>query len=213
MPLFSRSYLKCITFLASFEALNIPITYELFCNSPKEGMIKGLWKNHSHESMVCTQSHRQWGLRLLRCSCVHSAACHHSEFWKTEPEKLLVPEQVYCSEGFLTFLSWQVSRQLGSPLTSLPESLRPEAIPPTQGNTYNPSPSPVCPHLDRLPCVGSIVSLLSSYWWECSLWGSWSPGREGYKANRQTVLGQMKQSGEEGESEMLWVHNGKKEKE
>uniref|UniRef100_A0A2R8ZQH9 Kinetochore associated 1 n=1 Tax=Pan paniscus TaxID=9597 RepID=A0A2R8ZQH9_PANPA len=47
-----KSYLRCITFLASFETLNIPITYELFCNSPKEGMIKGLWKNHSHESMA-----------------------------------------------------------------------------------------------------------------------------------------------------------------
>lgn len=47
-----KSYLKCITFLASFETLNIPITYELFCNSPKEGMIKGLWKNHSHEAMA-----------------------------------------------------------------------------------------------------------------------------------------------------------------
>uniref|UniRef100_A0A8C0WYP2 Kinetochore-associated protein 1 n=1 Tax=Castor canadensis TaxID=51338 RepID=A0A8C0WYP2_CASCN len=47
-----KSYLTCITFLASFETLNIPITYELFCNSPKEGMIKGLWKNHSHEPMV-----------------------------------------------------------------------------------------------------------------------------------------------------------------
>ncbi|XP_017504791.3 kinetochore-associated protein 1 isoform X2 [Manis javanica] len=47
-----KSYLKCITFLASFETLNIPITYELFCNSPKEGMIKGLWKNHSHEPMA-----------------------------------------------------------------------------------------------------------------------------------------------------------------
>lgn len=47
-----KSYLKSITFLASFETLNIPITYELFCNSPKEGMIKGLWKNHSHESMA-----------------------------------------------------------------------------------------------------------------------------------------------------------------
>uniref|UniRef100_A0A8C4M3A5 Kinetochore associated 1 n=1 Tax=Equus asinus asinus TaxID=83772 RepID=A0A8C4M3A5_EQUAS len=45
-----KSYLKCITFMASFETLNIPITYELFCNSPKEGMIKGLWKNHSHEA-------------------------------------------------------------------------------------------------------------------------------------------------------------------
>nr|XP_055179124.1 kinetochore-associated protein 1 isoform X3 [Nyctereutes procyonoides] len=47
-----KSYLKCITFLASFETLNIPITYELFCNSPKEGMIKGLWKNHSHEPLA-----------------------------------------------------------------------------------------------------------------------------------------------------------------
>uniref|UniRef100_A0A8C2VSX5 Kinetochore associated 1 n=1 Tax=Chinchilla lanigera TaxID=34839 RepID=A0A8C2VSX5_CHILA len=47
-----KSYLKCITFLASFETLNIPITYELFCHSPKEGMIKGLWKNHSHEPMA-----------------------------------------------------------------------------------------------------------------------------------------------------------------
>ncbi|XP_049623699.1 kinetochore-associated protein 1 [Suncus etruscus] len=47
-----KSYLKCVTFLASFEALNIPITYELFSSSPKEGMIKGLWKNHSHEPMA-----------------------------------------------------------------------------------------------------------------------------------------------------------------
>ncbi|KAK7804980.1 hypothetical protein U0070_025502 [Myodes glareolus] len=51
-PQLQVSYLKCITFLASFETLNIPITYELFCNSPKEGMIKGLWKNHSHEPMA-----------------------------------------------------------------------------------------------------------------------------------------------------------------
>ncbi|XP_012664469.2 kinetochore-associated protein 1 [Otolemur garnettii] len=47
-----KSDLKCLTFLALFEALNIPITYELFCSSPKEGMIKGLWKNHSHEAMA-----------------------------------------------------------------------------------------------------------------------------------------------------------------
>uniref|UniRef100_A0A8C5UJY0 Kinetochore associated 1 n=1 Tax=Microcebus murinus TaxID=30608 RepID=A0A8C5UJY0_MICMU len=47
-----KSDLKCITFLALFETLNIPITSEQFCNSPKEGMIKGLWKNHSHEAMA-----------------------------------------------------------------------------------------------------------------------------------------------------------------
>ncbi|KFP72496.1 Kinetochore-associated protein 1, partial [Apaloderma vittatum] len=42
-------FLKCCIFLAEFEILNIPYTYESFHKSPKEGMIKGLWKNHSHE--------------------------------------------------------------------------------------------------------------------------------------------------------------------
>ncbi|XP_062446334.1 kinetochore-associated protein 1 [Rhea pennata] len=41
--------LKCCIYLAEFEILNIPYTYESFHKSPKEGMIKGLWKNHSHE--------------------------------------------------------------------------------------------------------------------------------------------------------------------
>ncbi|NXS93970.1 KNTC1 protein, partial [Jacana jacana] len=41
--------LKCCVYLAEFEILNIPYTYESFNKSPKEGMIKGLWKNHSHE--------------------------------------------------------------------------------------------------------------------------------------------------------------------
>ncbi|NWI91700.1 KNTC1 protein, partial [Pitta sordida] len=44
-----KYYLKCCIYLAEFEMLNIPYTYESFHKSPKEGMIKGLWKNHSHE--------------------------------------------------------------------------------------------------------------------------------------------------------------------
>ncbi|MGH0152701.1 UNVERIFIED_CONTAM: hypothetical protein FKN15_023799 [Acipenser sinensis] len=44
-----KYYLKCCIYLAEFELLNIPYTVESFHNSPKEGMIKGLWKNHSHE--------------------------------------------------------------------------------------------------------------------------------------------------------------------
>uniref|UniRef100_A0A8D0H519 Kinetochore associated 1 n=1 Tax=Sphenodon punctatus TaxID=8508 RepID=A0A8D0H519_SPHPU len=44
-----KYFLKCLIYLAEFETLNIPYTYESFHNSPKEGMIKGLWKNHSHE--------------------------------------------------------------------------------------------------------------------------------------------------------------------
>uniref|UniRef100_A0A8C3LFC5 Kinetochore associated 1 n=1 Tax=Chrysolophus pictus TaxID=9089 RepID=A0A8C3LFC5_CHRPC len=44
-----KYFLKCFIYLAEFEVLNIPYTYESFHKSPKEGMIKGLWKNHSHE--------------------------------------------------------------------------------------------------------------------------------------------------------------------
>ncbi|XP_061116053.1 kinetochore-associated protein 1 [Conger conger] len=42
-------HLKCHIYLSQLEALNIPYTVESFLSSPKEGMIKGLWKNHSHE--------------------------------------------------------------------------------------------------------------------------------------------------------------------
>uniref|UniRef100_A0A8C3KWT2 Kinetochore associated 1 n=1 Tax=Calidris pygmaea TaxID=425635 RepID=A0A8C3KWT2_9CHAR len=47
-----KYFLKCCVYLAEFEILNIPYTYESFHKSPKEGMIKGLWKNHSHEPMA-----------------------------------------------------------------------------------------------------------------------------------------------------------------
>ncbi|KAJ8286256.1 hypothetical protein GJAV_G00036350 [Gymnothorax javanicus] len=42
-------HLKCHIYLSQLEALNIPYTVETFLSSPKEGMIKGLWKNHCHE--------------------------------------------------------------------------------------------------------------------------------------------------------------------
>ncbi|XP_059844206.1 kinetochore-associated protein 1 [Hypanus sabinus] len=44
-----KLYLKYCIYLAEFEILNIPYTVESFHSSPKEGMIKGLWKNHNHE--------------------------------------------------------------------------------------------------------------------------------------------------------------------
>lgn len=56
--------LEMYNFSASFEALNIPITYELFCNSPKKEWLR-VWKNHSHEPMVCTP-------RYLRCGALSS---------------------------------------------------------------------------------------------------------------------------------------------
>lgn len=49
---FRRQYTQCYVYLSQLEKLNIPYTLELFLNSPKEGMIKGLWKNHSHEPKV-----------------------------------------------------------------------------------------------------------------------------------------------------------------
>ncbi|XP_060125558.1 kinetochore-associated protein 1 isoform X2 [Zootoca vivipara] len=47
-----KNFLKCLIFLAQFEILNIPYTYSTFHSTPKEGMIKGLWKNHSYEPMA-----------------------------------------------------------------------------------------------------------------------------------------------------------------
>uniref|UniRef100_A0A8D2LLE8 Kinetochore associated 1 n=1 Tax=Varanus komodoensis TaxID=61221 RepID=A0A8D2LLE8_VARKO len=44
-----KHFLKCLIHLTVLENLNIPYTYESFHSAPKEGLIKGLWKNHSHE--------------------------------------------------------------------------------------------------------------------------------------------------------------------
>ncbi|XP_029961373.1 kinetochore-associated protein 1 [Salarias fasciatus] len=42
-------HVKCYIFVSQLEALNIPYTVRSFLSSPKEGLVKGLWKNHSHE--------------------------------------------------------------------------------------------------------------------------------------------------------------------
>lgn len=98
-----KAYLKCITFLASFETLNIPITYELFCNSPKEGMIKGLWKNHSHESMA---------IRLVTELCLEYKI-HDLQLWNGLLQKLLGFNMIPYLRKVLTAISsihslWQV---------------------------------------------------------------------------------------------------------
>ncbi|XP_064128205.1 kinetochore-associated protein 1 [Loxodonta africana] len=98
-----KSYLKCITFLASFETLNIPITYELFCNSPKEGMIKGLWKNHSHESMA---------VRLVAELCLEYSV-YDLQLWNGLLQKLLGFSMIPYLRKVLTAISgihslWQV---------------------------------------------------------------------------------------------------------
>uniref|UniRef100_A0A8C4PWT0 RZZ complex subunit KNTC1/ROD C-terminal domain-containing protein n=1 Tax=Eptatretus burgeri TaxID=7764 RepID=A0A8C4PWT0_EPTBU len=42
-------YLKSCVYLSKLESLNIPYTFKAFQSSPKEGIIKGLWKNHNQE--------------------------------------------------------------------------------------------------------------------------------------------------------------------
>lgn len=153
--LFSRSYLKSITFLASFETLNIPITYELFCNSPKEGMIKGLWKNHSHESMVCTLNHPT---ARDSVSCVHSAACQQI------PER----QKQRNSYSWTALLLWEL------PYFPIAEGdkaawkslyLRPEAFPTNQReHFYNLSPRPACPHPDGAKTALCGDCCFSSSW-------------------------------------------------
>ncbi|XP_007936326.1 kinetochore-associated protein 1 [Orycteropus afer afer] len=98
-----KSYLKCMTFLASFEALNIPITYELFCNSPKEGVAKGLWKNHSHESTA---------VRLVTELCLEFRV-YDLQLWNGLLQKLLGFNMIPYLRKVLTAISsihslWQV---------------------------------------------------------------------------------------------------------
>lgn len=63
-----RYYLKCYIFVSQLEALNIPYTVQSFLNTPKEGLIKGLWKNHSHEPQVQAKSnHYNESTKCLYC--------------------------------------------------------------------------------------------------------------------------------------------------
>lgn len=179
MPLFFRSYLKCITFLASFETLNIPITYELFCNSPKEGMIKGLWKNHSHESMVCTGS-------CLRVGPPSSPMCFYSPKC-LKPEKLFIPELAYCWDHFYFPILTGDTQLGGSPYLCL---LKPRAWSHQQEDTFVVPSQSLCVliQMGRRDCPYARRGVPPRCLWEFSPWGSWSIGREG-GANRQTTLG------------------------
>uniref|UniRef100_A0A8C4TIZ8 Kinetochore associated 1 n=1 Tax=Erpetoichthys calabaricus TaxID=27687 RepID=A0A8C4TIZ8_ERPCA len=74
-----KYYLKCCIYLAEFEALNIPYTVESFHSSLKEGMIKGLWKNHSHEPRA---------VRLVTELCLEYQV-YDSQLWNGVLQKLL----------------------------------------------------------------------------------------------------------------------------
>lgn len=50
--LYGRSHIKCYVFVSQLEALNVPYTVQSFLSSPKEALVKGLWKKQSHEPQV-----------------------------------------------------------------------------------------------------------------------------------------------------------------
>uniref|UniRef100_A0A8C7Z999 Kinetochore associated 1 n=1 Tax=Oryzias sinensis TaxID=183150 RepID=A0A8C7Z999_9TELE len=74
------NYLKCYIFVSQLEALNIPYTVQSFLNSPKEGLVKGLWKNHSHEPQA---------VRLVADLCLEYQV-YDSQLWNSLLQKLVV---------------------------------------------------------------------------------------------------------------------------
>ncbi|XP_066511842.1 kinetochore-associated protein 1-like [Hoplias malabaricus] len=75
-----KYYLKCYVYLSQLEALNIPYNLEMFLSSPKEGMIKGLWKNHSNEPQA---------VRLVADLCLEYQV-FDPHLWSGILQKLLV---------------------------------------------------------------------------------------------------------------------------
>uniref|UniRef100_A0A672YH79 Kinetochore associated 1 n=1 Tax=Sphaeramia orbicularis TaxID=375764 RepID=A0A672YH79_9TELE len=72
-------YLKCYIFVSQMEALNIPYTVQSFLSSPKEGLVKGLWKNHSHEPQA---------VRLIADLCLEYQV-YDPQLWNSLLQKLL----------------------------------------------------------------------------------------------------------------------------
>ncbi|XP_075690227.1 kinetochore-associated protein 1 isoform X2 [Rhinoderma darwinii] len=72
-------YLKCCIYLSELEILNIPYTLESFHSSPKEGLIKSLWKNHSHETRA---------VRLVTELCLEYQV-YDPQLWSGLLQKLL----------------------------------------------------------------------------------------------------------------------------
>ncbi|XP_067376658.1 kinetochore-associated protein 1 isoform X2 [Channa argus] len=72
-------YLKCYIYISQLEALNIPHTVQSFLSSPKEGLVKGLWKNHSHEPQA---------VRLVADLCLEYQV-YDLQLWNSLLQKLL----------------------------------------------------------------------------------------------------------------------------
>uniref|UniRef100_A0A3P9QBQ0 Kinetochore associated 1 n=1 Tax=Poecilia reticulata TaxID=8081 RepID=A0A3P9QBQ0_POERE len=74
-----KCYLKSYIFVSQLEALNIPYTVQSFLSSPKDGLVKGLWKNHSHEPQA---------VRLVADLCLEYQV-YDPQLWNSLLQKLL----------------------------------------------------------------------------------------------------------------------------
>uniref|UniRef100_A0A8B9SWL9 Kinetochore associated 1 n=1 Tax=Anas platyrhynchos TaxID=8839 RepID=A0A8B9SWL9_ANAPL len=128
-----KCFLKCCVYLSEFEILNIPYTYESFRKSPKEGMIKGLWKNHSHEPTA---------VRLVTELSLEYKV-YDSQLWNGLLQKLLGFNMIQYLRKVLVAITgihslWEVSKYSYSSYSSLSKSLE----------TY------LCPVLADLDIIG-----------------------------------------------------------
>ncbi|XP_057687174.1 kinetochore-associated protein 1 [Corythoichthys intestinalis] len=74
-----EQYLRCYVWVSRLEALNIPYTLSSFMSSPKEGLIKGLWKNRSHEPQA---------VRLVAELCLEYKV-YDPQLWNALLQKML----------------------------------------------------------------------------------------------------------------------------
>uniref|UniRef100_A0A8C9YCM8 Kinetochore associated 1 n=1 Tax=Sander lucioperca TaxID=283035 RepID=A0A8C9YCM8_SANLU len=96
----AKYYLKCYIFVSQLEALNIPYTVQSFLSSPKEGLVKGLWKNHSHEPQA---------VRLVADLCLEYQV-YDPQLWNSLLQKLLGFNLVRAAKLILfTLFSPQIS--------------------------------------------------------------------------------------------------------
>ena len=47
-----REYLQTLLYLVEFERLHVPHTEETFKKCNKEGLVRGIFRNHSHKPQV-----------------------------------------------------------------------------------------------------------------------------------------------------------------
>lgn len=96
-----RFYLKCYIFVSRLESLNIPYTLQSFLSSPKDGLVKGLWKNHSHEPQVFSVYQRPTMKSLFTIYIYFKLGMHKIS-------------HIYCCSGFVgreKCVLWQTLRR------------------------------------------------------------------------------------------------------